>query len=86
MSQKAREYAAARKQHAGKLVFQVGYELSDMDYQSLTRRNGSVTLAGLWRDNTGTRLCLENRWILGELSKAVPCELFTELCAGERNA
>ena len=32
VSQKAREYAAARKQHAGKLVDQVGDELSDMDY------------------------------------------------------
>ncbi len=86
MSQKPREYAAPRKQHAGKLVLQVSYELSDMDYQSLTRRDGSVTLTGHGATKTGTHLCLNNRWTVGELSKAVPCKLFTELWAGERNS
>jgi hypothetical protein len=50
VSQKARDYAAAGKEHAGKLVDQVGEKLSDMDYQSLTRRDGSVTVNCSWRD------------------------------------
>jgi ribosome biogenesis protein Tsr3 len=50
VSQKAQDYAAAGKEHAGKLVDQVGDKLSDMDDQSLTRRDGSVTLNCSWRD------------------------------------
>jgi hypothetical protein len=49
VSQRARDFAGARKQHAGKLSGQVGDELRDMDYQSRKRGNGSITLNGLLR-------------------------------------
>jgi hypothetical protein len=43
----------SEKQHAGKLVGQVGDELRDMDYQSLKRCDGSVMLNGSRRANIG---------------------------------